>query len=338
MERAGAISWGTPAWVLGWWRAYRPSARLRLVAVFDHDELVAVGPFCEVGPAGLRLVRFLGELHQPKRIVTAPGRESAAGLVWDALRRRGSALDLFDLEDAPGSGYRSLVEDPRWSVFDEPADSCSRITVTTTADDYLAARGSLSRDKERVRRKLERDGRRVEVVWADTQSEIEAVLPAMASIAAVAQRDRYKPGELDELAGGSLPAAVGAMARAGRAHVTLVRVDGHDAAFHIALTGGASASGHLMAYATEWAPYAPGVRCLEESFRWAVGTGVREFDLGAGIDDYKRRWGGDESATRRVIAAPSAAGLTLAQAGITFRARVTDLRDRGAARRVVGTV
>jgi CelD/BcsL family acetyltransferase involved in cellulose biosynthesis len=329
VDRSGSTAWVTPAWMLGWWCTYRPSARLRIVAVYESDELVAVGPFCEVGPPGLRLVRFLGQVHQPNRIVTAQGREASAGVVWDALRRRGTALDLYDIEDSAGSGYSHLMEDPRWSVFDEQGDTCSRIVIRDSADDYLMGRASLVRDMERIRRKMERDSHVIDVVEADTPAEIDALLPAMAVIAAIAQRDRYKPGELEQLAEGSMPGTIAAMVQAGRVHVTLVRIGGRPVAFSIDLLGGRSVHGHLMAYDSEWGPYAPGIRCMEEAFRWTVRRGAAVFDLGVGVDGYKRRWSRDEYHTRRVVAAPSPAELALARAGMTLRAGVIGVRNRG---------
>ena len=53
--------------------------------------------------------------------------------------------------------------------------------------------------------KTERDGHTVEVVGADTPPEVETHLPA---ITAIAQRDRHKPGELEQLAEGSIPGTV----------------------------------------------------------------------------------------------------------------------------------
>ena len=332
VERSGARAWVTPSWMLGWWTTYRPSAQLRVVAVFDGDELVSLGPFYEVGPPGLRLVRFLGQMHQPNRILTSPGNEASAGVVLDTLRRRGSALDLFDLEDSSGSGYELLMQDPRWSVFDEPGDSCSRIVIEGSADDYLLGRKSLVRDMERIRRKMERDGAVADVVEADTPDEIAALLPAIAAIAAIAQRDRYKPGELEQLAQGTMPGTVAAMIRAGRLHVTLLRIDGRPAAFSFDLLGGGTVQGHLMAYDSEWQPYGPGMRCMEEAFRWTVSRGAREFDLGVGVGGYKQRWSRDEYHTRRVVAAPSPAELALARAGMSLRARVTGLLRRPVSR------
>jgi CelD/BcsL family acetyltransferase involved in cellulose biosynthesis len=318
VERTGSGAWVTPAWMLGWWRTHRPSAGLRIVTVFEGDELVALGPFCQMGPPGLRIVRFLGQVHQPNRVLTAPGRGAAAGLVWDALCRRGSVLDLFGIEDRPETGYRLLVESPRWSVFDEPSDTCVRIVLGSSADDYFGTRPELFKDMQRVGRKVERDGHTVDVVGADTPMELEALLPEIASIAAAAQRDRFLSGDLESLARGIVPGTIAAMARAGRVRVTLVRLDERPAAFALDFLGGGTVNGHLMAFDREWQSYAPGRRCMEEVLRWAVKQGRREFDLGVGTSDYKRRWSDDEYHTRRVVAARTPTELALARAGMSF--------------------
>ncbi len=326
--RSGSSAWVTPAWMLGWWRTYRPSARLRIVTVFEGDELVAVGPFCEVGPPALRLIRFLGQMHQPNRIVTAPGKEAAAGAVWDEFLGRGSALDLFDIEDGLGSGYRRLVEDPRWSVFDEPADSTVRIVVEGSADEYMTSRGGLIKDLQRKRRKMARDGHTLTVVGGDTPTEIARLSPEVTSVVVAAQRDRFKPGELEDLSKGSVPGTIAAMARAGRVHLTLLRIDERPAAFEFALLGAGSIHCHLTAYDSEWQTYMPGILCLEEVFRWAVGRGAAEFDLGIGVGAYKRRWSDDVCHTRRVVAAPTSAHLAWARAGMSLRGHVLGLQRR----------
>lgn len=328
VQRSGSSAWVTPAWMLGWWRTHRPTARLRIVTVFEGDELVAVGPFCEVGPPALRLVRFLGQMHQPNRIVTAPGKEAAAGAVWGEFRGRASVLDLFDIEDGSGSGYRQLVEDPRWTVFDELADSTLRIVVEDSADEYLLRRGGLRKDLQRKRRKMARDGHVFTVVYGDTPTEIARLSPEVESIVVAAQRDRFKPGDLEDLSKGSVPGTIAAMARAGRVHLTLVRIDERPAAFEFALLGGGSIHSHLTAYDSEWQAYMPGILCLEEVFRWAVDRGASEFDLGIGVGDYKRRWSDDVCHTRRVVAAPTSARLAWARAGMSLRGHMVGLQRR----------
>lgn len=334
VERSGCSAWATPTWMLSWWRTYRPSARLRIVTVFDGDELVALGPFCEVGPPGLRLVRFLGQTHQPNRILIAPGREAAAESVWDALRRRGSALDLFGIEDRADSGYRALVEDPRWCVFDEPSDTCSRIVLGCSADEYLATRPKLLKDMQRSERLLERDGYAVDIIGADTHPELDAMLPEIASVAAAAQRHHFLSGDLESLAQGIMPRPIAAMAHVGRVHVTLVRLNNQPAAFSLDFLGAGVVNGNLMAYDRTWQMYAPGRRCMEEVLRWATKQGFRELDMGVGTADYKRRWSDDEHQTRRVVAAPTSLELGLARAGMSLRARV--LAKGGRLRRSAG--
>jgi CelD/BcsL family acetyltransferase involved in cellulose biosynthesis len=328
VERSGARAWVAPAWMLGWWRTHRPSAPLCVVAVFEGEDLMAVGPFFQVGPPGLRLVRFLGQINQPNSIVCVPGSDGPVAAVWDALRRRGSALDLFDIEDRAGSGYGRLADDPRWRLFDEPADSCINIPIAGSADDYFRDRSGIAAGIRRRRRMLERDRHILSVVDAQTADEIALLLPEVASLAALAQRERFKPGDLEELARARLPGTVTAMANANRVHVTLLRVDERPAAFALDLIGGGVVHSHLSSYDTQLKRYSPGELCLEEAFRWAVAHGAREFDLGVGASANKRRWSDDEYFTRRVVAAPSSAELALARAGMSLRARVDGLRSR----------
>jgi CelD/BcsL family acetyltransferase involved in cellulose biosynthesis len=206
------------------------------------------------------------------------------------------------------------------------------IQIAGSADDYFASRSGLAAGIRRKRRMLERDGHVLTVVRAEAPSEIEALIPEIALVTASAQRDRFKPGELEQLAQGRFPGPAIAMANANRVHVTLLRVDERPAAFALDLIGGGIVHSHLMAFVAELQRYSPGELCLEESFRWAVAHGAREFDLGVGAGAYKRRWTDDEYHTRRVLAAPSSAELALARAGISLRARVDGLRNRASGR------
>jgi CelD/BcsL family acetyltransferase involved in cellulose biosynthesis len=325
-QRCGAKAWVFPFWTLGWWRTYRPSARLQVVTVFDHGELVALGPFCQVGPPGLRLVRFLGQLHQPNRVLTAPGREDLAVEVWRALRARRLTLDLHDLEVTEGS--RLLVEDPSWSVFTAPADECIRIGLDGSADGYFDARPDQVRYLANKRRLAERDDYKITVVHADDPEEIEAVLPDLGVIATISQRDRFKPGELEVLAAGVLPGSVRAVAEAGRVHITLVRFNERPAAFDLDLLGGRTVQAHLKGYDTDLRRYGPGHLAGAESIRWAAEHGYLEFDLGVGAGEYKRRMSDDEYHTLRVIAAPNRVRLRAARAGLLLRRQVMARRRR----------
>jgi CelD/BcsL family acetyltransferase involved in cellulose biosynthesis len=299
------------------------------VTVFDHGELVALGPFCQVGPPGFRLVRFLGQLHQPNRVLSAPGREDVAAQVWGAFRARRLTLDLYNLEAT--EGYRLLVEDPSWAVSTAPADSCMRIGLDGSVEEYFDARPGVARYLARRRRSAERDGYEITVVHAQRPEEIEAVLPELGAVAATAQRDRFKPGELETLATGALPGSVRAVAEAGRVHITLVRFSGRPAAFNLDLLGGHTVQSHLLGYDTDLRRYSPGYLCDAEALQWAAEHGYHEFDMGVGAGEYKRQWTDEEYLTRRVIAAPDRLRLDVARAGLALRRQLLAQRTRLAA-------
>src|SRR5665811_2037388 len=72
-----------PGWMLAWWRNVAPpSSELRIVAVRDGAQLLAVAPwFVQAGEAGRTDVRFLGaELSDRVDVLCLPGHEREVAL------------------------------------------------------------------------------------------------------------------------------------------------------------------------------------------------------------------------------------------------------------------
>jgi hypothetical protein len=203
-----------------------------------------------------------------------------------------------------------------------------RIGLDKSAEEYFESRPGVTRYLARYRRLAERDGYEITVVHACRPEEIEKTLPDVGAITTVAQRDRFKSGELETLATGMLPGSVRAVVDAGRAHVTLVRFSGRPAAFSLALLGGGTVQTHLSGYDTDLRRYAPNYLSDAETLRWAVENGYREVDLGIGAGEYKRRWTDEEYQTKRVIAAPNQLRLDIARAGLALRGQLLARRQR----------
>ena len=331
VEASGARAWSTPAWALGWRRTYRPEAPLRLITVHEGSELIGLGPFYEVRRLGVRMVRFMGQTHQPNRLLAIPGKPEVVAAIWSELRARRLVLDLYDLE--AGESLDALLAADGWYHFIEPADRCMTILAPpgTKGEDYLRSRSGLHRDVARKRRMAERDGLPLDVVRVDELAEIEAMLLALSHVTQVAQRDRFKPGELEELARGRLPGPVRAAAQAGRVQLALVSLGGRPAAFTVNLVGGSTIQQHLKAYDTAFKRYSPGEVCEAEALSWALEQGTREYDLGIGAGQHTRRWTDIEYQTVRVVSGPSAPTLATTRALLAFgsaTARAPDLVGR----------
>jgi CelD/BcsL family acetyltransferase involved in cellulose biosynthesis len=314
VDACGARAWNTPAWALGWRRTYRPETALHLIAVHEGSELIGLAPFYEVRRLGLRMVRFLGQTHQPNRVLAIPGEPEILSAIWSWLREQRVVLDLYDFE--AGESLDALLAEDGWVHFTEPADRCMTILppLGTTGADYLRSRKGLHGGVARKRRMAERDGLPWTVARAHRSEEIEALVPALSQVTQVAQRDRFKPGELEELASGRLPGPVRAAADAGRVQLILVSLDRRPAAFTVNLVGGSSVQTHLKAYDTAFSRYSPGEVCEAEGLSWALERGAHEYDLGVGAGQYKRRWTDIEYETERVVAAPSSRSLATARA------------------------
>jgi CelD/BcsL family acetyltransferase involved in cellulose biosynthesis len=173
----------------------------------------------------------------------------------------------------------------------------------------------------------EREGLPLAVVRVDDLAEIEALLLALSHVTQVAQRDRFKAGELEELALGRLPGPVRAAAKAGRVQLTLVSLSGRPAAFTENLVGESTVQQHLKAYHTAFERYSPGKVCEAEALSWALELGTREYDLGIGAGQHKRRWTDIEYETVRVVSGPSARSLALTRALLVLSAVTARARD-----------
>jgi len=279
----------------------------------------------------VRMVRFMGQTHQPNRLLAIPGKPEVVAAIWSELRARRLVLDLYDLE--AGESLDALLAADGWYHFIEPADRCMTILAPpgTKGEDYLRSRSGLHRDVARKRRMAERDGLPLDVVRVDELAEIEAMLLALSHVTQVAQRDRFKPGELEELARGRLPGPVRAAAQAGRVQLALVSLGGRPAAFTVNLVGGSTIQQHLKAYDTAFKRYSPGEVCEAEALSWALDRGTREYDLGIGAGQHKRRWTDIEYQTVRVVSGPSAPTLATTRALLAFgsaTARAPDLVGR----------
>ena len=80
LARRASLPLCAPGWMLSWWRSMAPaSAELRIVAVREGEELIALAPwFAGRGPRGSVDLRFLGaEISDRVDVLCTPGHERA---------------------------------------------------------------------------------------------------------------------------------------------------------------------------------------------------------------------------------------------------------------------
>lgn len=282
-------------WVTTWLDHFAGDDQLHVVAIRDGDELVGLAPFVET-----RLVRAV----RPFAVLLAAGAELAddgepllgcgggvagralAAHLLDLVHRSTTSVVVPRLVD-DGPLVRSLTAsgfDPvelsdvarlsiRFDLLDDPARALDRV--------------ARKRDIPRARRRL---GERfdVEFVVEDAASEaLEAMLALQQRIRdADEERGLFSTGRTRDFARD----AVEALADAGVAKLSALKVDGRPLAIGLGYVAGGRYVGHKLAYDTDLRKYGPGHLLIHELAANALAQGLSEYDMGRGDAPYKQQW------------------------------------------------
>lgn len=295
-----ATPFGSPAWAIPWWRAFRPGA-LAAVAVRAGGRLVALAPsFVEDGeygrrllPIGIGITDYLDVLVDPDAAAEA-GRLLAAGALAAAGGGCWSLEDLPPFAAAlalpPGSGTsEEMAEQAACPVLDLPAHEDALCVVP-------------ARQRRKIRMAQHRTARRdgvVEAVGPDGMTEFLADLVAL-------HRSRWETrGEGGVLADARVRAfhadAMPLLARAGLVRASRLRVAGRTVAAHYGLASPGRAYAYLGGFDPDFAFESPGTILLADAIERAGREGAREFHLLRGQEPYKYAWGASDRMSRRRV-------------------------------------
>jgi CelD/BcsL family acetyltransferase involved in cellulose biosynthesis len=281
-----------PGWMLAWWQHLAPAgSKLRIVALHDGEQLVALAPwFAGRGPSGRVDVRFLGaEISDRVDILCLPGREDEArnGLLG-AISRMRPRPDLIAFEAVPLRSQwtsRLAARSPRLTRYRNSLLPAPSVTLPSGEPEaWLAGRSSNFRSQmRRMRRRLaERGGRVRQIV---DPGEVGPALDALLSLHAARWEDRAPshltaPGVselLHEAAGARGPAPIS---------VQLFQ----------------AAGGQIKYWNGGWmeahAALKPTMLTILAALEDGIARGEHAIDLGAGTHPYKLRFAdGDDPLT-----------------------------------------
>jgi CelD/BcsL family acetyltransferase involved in cellulose biosynthesis len=294
-----------PGWLLAWWRHVAPEgAQLRILAVREGEELIALAPwFVSAGPR--RDLRFLGaELSDRVDVLCVPGREDA---VAAALRGQLAAIDpapdLIAFEAVSiGSQWTRLLaggwQGPprlaRYRTSQHPAP-----TVALPAgepEQWLAGRSSNFRGQMgRARRKLAKLGGQVRQITAP--EEVPGALDALLSLHAGRWEDKAPSG----LARSGVRELLGEAAAAlgpDRLRLWAVEIDGELISVQLFHAAGGEIKYWNGGWSEEHAALKPTMLTILAALEDGIARGERRLDLGAGAYPYKLRFAdGDDPLT-----------------------------------------
>lgn len=280
-----------PGWMLAWWReADEPNGRLRIVLVFDGEELIGVGPFFASPTYGLIEMRLLGAGFS-HRIgpLAKPGDEQR---VAEAL-----AAALAELEPRPASVVFEGVDlGDDWPGLIARAwpGSRPRIRHDATMDapmialegDYEAWLGQRSKNFRKGNRR--RANRLEEAGVRGRTASDSGAIEALLSLHHARWRERGGSG-VDAGAERVLRAAAAELTEGGLLEIVLLEGPDGPVSAELMVRAGRAATLWSGGFDPAWASLAPGTNSILAALREAAGRGVESVDLGGGSDEYKRK-------------------------------------------------
>ncbi len=316
----------TPEWLAAYWETLSAGQELWLATVRDPaGGLVGLAPlalawhsmmpFRALRWIGWRQIEFAGMRAAADHLdfLAAPGHEHAVvRAVLDALWARRFRWDVLHFGGIPaGSASLDALQayEMRWEML--PPQICPRIALPDDWETYFM---SLSRRKRKEQRRYLRQLDEAfpgEWEWrlVDTPEEVQATLAVMIAF------HQAKWEALDH-AGGFAEQAVEAFhhevaqrfLRRGWLRLLRLEIRGEPVAVLYTLCHGKRVYDFASGFDFDFAEFSPGQVLTYFSIQQAIESGMQVYDFLRGAEEYKFRWGAEETAdlTLRRIWSPQA--------------------------------
>lgn len=294
-----------PDWMMSWWRHLGSSERLlRVVVVFDGDEVVGIGPFfVDRTPRGAVRWRLLAS--QTSSRVEPLARPGTEGRVAPALVAAVAATDPApDFVSFEGTVATSLWPDlfrARWPGRIRPLRQVEMTmpapTLTfgnRTFHEWFDSRSKNFREIARRGRRIVEGGAFFKV--ARTEEDARAGVAEFARLHHARWAARGGSGVLDERVEAMISDAAALMAPSERLRLWTIQTDQGVVAAEIFVAAGGEVSNWLGGFDEDWSRFGPSLLLLLQALDQAWELGDLRFDLGSGTQEYKARFanGADE--------------------------------------------
>jgi CelD/BcsL family acetyltransferase involved in cellulose biosynthesis len=287
-----ATPFQSPAWLIAWWRAFRPGT-LATLAAYHEDRLMGLAPFyCEEGELGRRLLPLGISISDYLDVLLDPAcRDLAAASLASGALRLPMPWERWELEElAPEAAGREMPCPVGCRAEMSEQALCTVLILPETLD-ALASR--VSRRKRRrlalARNRADRiGGFEVTTVGADAAPEFVDELIRL-------HRSRWqRRGEAgvlaDERVGAFHKGVAPELHRRGLARFYLGTIGGRAVAALYTLRRGERLMLYLAGFDPEHSFESPGQLLVAHVVEAALAEGMREVHFLRGREAYKYEW------------------------------------------------
>jgi CelD/BcsL family acetyltransferase involved in cellulose biosynthesis len=304
-ETPEASAFHSFAWISACRAAPSANGRPFVLVVRHGPDAVAILP-TELGQHGdLRFIghgrrsNYLGPVYRPAYVDAAVGALAS----FLARERRVSLLDFGGMRaPSPFLGVLLRTAMPGW---DRPhaveTATCPSVDLTPGWEALCARHKSKQRANfARKRARLERLGA-LEFEEITEPDAVRAALPAMMELYRGRWDGRRESGGFAGRHRDFHAQAAAALAAAGHARVSLLRLDGRIVAFSYGLRAPGVTTSYVLAHDDALASHSPGLLLLLRVLEAACGRGDREYDFSIGEEGYKDAWATGRRQVFRVL-------------------------------------
>jgi CelD/BcsL family acetyltransferase involved in cellulose biosynthesis len=309
---AAATPFEGPDWLLPWTRWLWGGGKLRVLAIRNGREMVAVAPFFLWGyggkPAIIR-VSFLGAgITDHLGMAAAPGFElQAASAVYEHLAGMADEWQACDLQELrPGSPLLCAEAPAGLTLQEAPCGVCPVLSLPKSPEELLAALDAKFRRNLKVAdSRLEREGAAFErVAPGDCREAMEALI----RLHEARWRERHEPGMLASGALQNFHLDAGPrLAAQGLVRLYTLRIGGEIIAVQYNLWRDGRVYAYLSGFEPAHQRSSPGAALLAFSIRCAIEEGATEFDFLRNREGFKYQWGARDRVNRKLIVQHSTA-------------------------------
>ncbi len=294
-----------------WWQ-YQGEGDLLFLACRDQDELVGIAPLYVTKVEGKRHVRLVGgtEVADYLDFIAAPGYETAViqrALDW-LQGPEAPSWDVLELVNLPEGGVihshlPTMAAGLGWQVNNTQEDVCPIITLPDAWEEYLCLLNKHQRHE--VRRKIRRIEQQAQVHWyiVDPTYDLEAEVNRFITLHELSSpaKDAFMTEGMKRF----FRALACALLEAGWLQLSFIEVNGEAAASMFCFDYNDSIMVYNSGYDPDkYAELSPGIVLLSYCIRHAIEIGKRKFDFMQGDEEYKYRFGGQDTRVYRITVNP----------------------------------
>jgi CelD/BcsL family acetyltransferase involved in cellulose biosynthesis len=335
---ACARPFSSPAWMLAWWRHVRPAgAALRIVAVWDGDELAGILPFYAERSLGIIRFRLLASTTSAHvEPLARPGSErEIASVAAEVLSTAGIRPDVISLHGVSSASpwpmllQRSLAARGGASLHRGSGMPAPHLTLEgRTYEEWFASLSGHRRSEfRRRRRRLEERGAVARLV--EPPDEMVSGLRAFATLHHQRWDPRGGSGVLDPRVEAMLASAALELAPSLRFRLWSIEVSGRSISSSVFVAAGGALSYWLGGFDAGWAEFGPALETVRAALEHAWAVGDQTVDFGPGGQRYKYTFADGEDIVEPVDLVPRTSRYLRARVQLApeqISSRVTALR------------